>query len=394
MTVRTKQHPNVSSPTGLAHLSNDLRLACMRISRRVRFECDRELPPHQFSCSAASRARPRTPQRARRHREGQRPEHDAHDDAGLVERGLVARADDPTDGRQVILSLTPEGAGPLKRHPPAPRRVDARAPRAASPTTSGSCSRAPPTSWTGGQRMSPTFHSLVDPQLPHLRLAARSSPTSAPGWAASPRTGSCSPSSPTTSADGPRRRDRPAVPALPAPRAVGRHDRRPLPQAPHPASSPRPPCSPVARCCSACSPSPASSQLWHVYALALRSRASRRPSTTRPGRRSSSEMVAAEHLPNAVAPQQRLVQPRPPHRPGRGRPASSRWSASARRSSSTRVTFVFVLVALLRMRHRASCARRPGRGARARSARACATSRAGPTSCSSWCSSSCSARSA
>jgi len=29
--------------------------------------------------------------------------------AGLVEGGLVARAGDPTDGRSVILSLTPEG---------------------------------------------------------------------------------------------------------------------------------------------------------------------------------------------------------------------------------------------------------------------------------------------
>ena len=29
--------------------------------------------------------------------------------AALVEAGLVARADDPTDGRQVILSLRPEG---------------------------------------------------------------------------------------------------------------------------------------------------------------------------------------------------------------------------------------------------------------------------------------------
>jgi DNA-binding MarR family transcriptional regulator len=33
---------------------------------------------------------------------------------GLVERGLVARTDDPTDGRQVIVSLTPEGRRLLK----------------------------------------------------------------------------------------------------------------------------------------------------------------------------------------------------------------------------------------------------------------------------------------
>ena len=34
--------------------------------------------------------------------------------AGLVEAGLVARADDPTDGRQVILSLTPEGRATIR----------------------------------------------------------------------------------------------------------------------------------------------------------------------------------------------------------------------------------------------------------------------------------------
>ena len=34
--------------------------------------------------------------------------------AGLVERGLVSRQDDPTDGRQVILSLTPAGQTLLK----------------------------------------------------------------------------------------------------------------------------------------------------------------------------------------------------------------------------------------------------------------------------------------
>jgi DNA-binding MarR family transcriptional regulator len=35
--------------------------------------------------------------------------------AGLVEHGYVDRADDPTDGRQVILSLSPEGRRALKR---------------------------------------------------------------------------------------------------------------------------------------------------------------------------------------------------------------------------------------------------------------------------------------
>ena len=58
MTVRTKHHPNVSSPTGLAHLANDLRLACMRISRRVRFESTDTVAPHQFSVMCRLEARP------------------------------------------------------------------------------------------------------------------------------------------------------------------------------------------------------------------------------------------------------------------------------------------------------------------------------------------------
>ena len=67
---------------------------------------------------------------------------------------------------------------------------------------------------------------------------------------------------------GARHRHRPAVPALPPARAVGRHDRRPVPQAPHPAAHPDR-CWPSRACCSACSPSPGVAQLWHVYAIAL-----------------------------------------------------------------------------------------------------------------------------
>ena len=44
----------------LVALANDIRLSCMRISRRVRFESDRELPPHQFSVLARLEDAPRT----------------------------------------------------------------------------------------------------------------------------------------------------------------------------------------------------------------------------------------------------------------------------------------------------------------------------------------------
>jgi DNA-binding MarR family transcriptional regulator len=113
MTVRTKQHHNVSSPTGLAHLANDLRLACMRISRRVRFESTDTIAPHQFSVLARLDGAPRTPRELAGIEKVSAPSM-TRTVNGLVEAGLVARADDPTDGRQVILSLTPEGRSTIR----------------------------------------------------------------------------------------------------------------------------------------------------------------------------------------------------------------------------------------------------------------------------------------
>jgi DNA-binding MarR family transcriptional regulator len=113
MTVRTKQHPSVSSPTGLALLANDLRLACMRISRRVRFESTDAVAPHQFSVLARLAEAPRTPRELAGIEKVSAPSM-TRTVAGLVERGLVSRQDDPTDGRQVILSLTPAGQTLLK----------------------------------------------------------------------------------------------------------------------------------------------------------------------------------------------------------------------------------------------------------------------------------------
>ena len=57
----TAKNPIVQlSRAELVSLSNDIRLACMRISRRVRFESDRELPPHQFSVLCRLEATART----------------------------------------------------------------------------------------------------------------------------------------------------------------------------------------------------------------------------------------------------------------------------------------------------------------------------------------------
>lgn len=112
---------NAGPPLGRAELttlSNDLRLACMRISRRVRFESDREMAPHQFSVLCRLEGKPRTNSELAEIERVSAPSM-KRTTGSLVEAGFVARADDPTDGRQVILSLTPEGqraVGRVRRH--------------------------------------------------------------------------------------------------------------------------------------------------------------------------------------------------------------------------------------------------------------------------------------
>lgn len=93
-------------------LAGDLRLACMRISRRVRFESTDALPPHQFSVLVRLEDVPRTAGELADIEKVSAPSM-SRTVASLVERGLVARQPDPTDGRQVILSLSPQGAAML-----------------------------------------------------------------------------------------------------------------------------------------------------------------------------------------------------------------------------------------------------------------------------------------
>ena len=101
------------SPSAVAAVAGELRLACMRISRRVRFESAHEVPPHQFSVLARLEEAPRTPGELA-DIERVSPPSMTRTVAALVERGLVARTADPSDGRQVILSLTPEAKRLLK----------------------------------------------------------------------------------------------------------------------------------------------------------------------------------------------------------------------------------------------------------------------------------------
>ncbi len=89
-------------------LTSDLRMVCMQISRRVRFESTLDVAPHQFSVLARLENGPRTPKEVAEIEQVSPPSM-SRTVNGLVEMGLVARADDPTDGRQIILSLTTEG---------------------------------------------------------------------------------------------------------------------------------------------------------------------------------------------------------------------------------------------------------------------------------------------
>lgn len=95
-------------------LANDLRLACMRISRRVRYESDQEMPPHQFSVLARLEGTPRTNSELAEIERVSAPSMKRTTNC-LVEMGYIGRADDPQDRRQVILSLTAAGRKALHR---------------------------------------------------------------------------------------------------------------------------------------------------------------------------------------------------------------------------------------------------------------------------------------
>ncbi|MCH8612068.1 MarR family winged helix-turn-helix transcriptional regulator [Arsenicicoccus dermatophilus] len=91
----------------LCHLANDLRLACQRISRRVRFEGTEEIAPHQASVLFRL-DQPRTPGDLADTERVSAPSM-TRTIGGLVDLGLVERTPHPTDGRQVLVSRTAAG---------------------------------------------------------------------------------------------------------------------------------------------------------------------------------------------------------------------------------------------------------------------------------------------
>ncbi len=91
-----------------AQLTHDLRLACMHIARRVRLEGSAELPPHLVAVLAGVDKGARTPGELADVERVSAPSM-TRNVAALCERGLVRRDEHPTDGRQVLVSITPEG---------------------------------------------------------------------------------------------------------------------------------------------------------------------------------------------------------------------------------------------------------------------------------------------
>ncbi len=97
-----------------ASLANELRIACQQVSRRVRFEPSAEIPPHQVSVLGKLMDGPKTPGELAELEQISAPSLTRTANA-LVEAGLIARSDHPTDGRCKVLSITDAGRDVLKR---------------------------------------------------------------------------------------------------------------------------------------------------------------------------------------------------------------------------------------------------------------------------------------
>ena len=96
------------SRADVIELATELRLACMRISRRVRFESTDTLAPHHFSVLVRLEESVRTPRELATIEKVSAPSM-SRTLGCLEEDGLVARTAAPDDGRSVLVSLTDAG---------------------------------------------------------------------------------------------------------------------------------------------------------------------------------------------------------------------------------------------------------------------------------------------
>lgn len=89
-------------------------MACMRLSRRVRFESEGDVRPGQFGVLANLAGNgAKTPGELANDEHVQAPSM-TRTITMLAERGWVRRDDHPTDRRQILVSITDEGRVALK----------------------------------------------------------------------------------------------------------------------------------------------------------------------------------------------------------------------------------------------------------------------------------------
>lgn len=109
MSITTAKLSGTDSSAGEAALplAGDLRIACMRLARRLRHErVDVDLTLTQLSALAAlERCGPTTPGHLAVI-ERVRPPSMTRVLAGLLDRGLIVRTAHPSDGRQVLVAVT------------------------------------------------------------------------------------------------------------------------------------------------------------------------------------------------------------------------------------------------------------------------------------------------
>lgn len=98
----------------VVELGNQVRLACQRISRRIRYESYIEVAPHHYSVLVHLEGRPRTPGELADIERVSAPSMTRTINA-LEEVGHVRRDLDPADGRQKLVSLTTSGREVLAR---------------------------------------------------------------------------------------------------------------------------------------------------------------------------------------------------------------------------------------------------------------------------------------
>lgn len=97
-----------------AELAHDLRIACMRVARRVRFDADNTIAPHHFSVLVRLLPEPRTLGELAEVEQVSAPSM-SRAVGQLVDLGYVERSADPDDGRVVRLSLTGPGRTTVER---------------------------------------------------------------------------------------------------------------------------------------------------------------------------------------------------------------------------------------------------------------------------------------